>query len=253
MEMGLRIIPTFRCSMRCKFCYQAHLRESGPVLPVSRMAEILDEIDLSKYDYATFMGGEVTEIPDFVDYVKAVKERFDGRINLTTNGTASLKTYLELAHAGVDHITFSSIAPDLADKLEVLKGRTSLRINVFMPARPIPDLTTEYVADMGKVLEMYCIAKVHGAQLNILYDYRTPIFGYESTVDQIVEELQDYVDPNLRAARVDANFAILRGSDGFEAWVDVNYKKGQELVVTPEGELAKGFEYMEKYGGTFQA
>lgn len=251
MEKGLRIIPTFRCSQKCKFCYQAHLRESGPVLLVRRLKEILDEIDLEKYDYATFMGGEVTEIPNFVDYVKAVKERFAGRINLTTNGTADVDAYLSLADSGVEHITFSSIAPCLRDKIKALKDRVNLRINVFLPDVDWPP-TDEQEADMRKVCEAFIKAKTFGTQLNILYDYATEIDDYEAATTKIEKMLHWWVSSTLETVHVDKNFMIMRDCD-FEAWVDINYQKGQELVITPEGELARGFDYMEKYGGTFQA
>ena len=251
MEKGLRIIPTFGCSAKCTFCYQAHLRDDKSTLSVEDMMKVLKGIDLKEYDYITFMGGEVTEIPDFEKHIAAVRNVFTGRINVTSNGQAPVEVYNTLSRAGANHFNFSVINPHLEEKIvEILADNQDLtvRVNVFLP-----DIDEDYpsikdIKQLGKVRDCIDMARRNKIQINVLYDYRTEITDYDETVAKIERVAQGYVDIFLETKVKDVNFLIMRMLDsdsGFEVWFDINYCKSQELVVGPDGKQTRGFGYME--------
>lgn len=248
MEKGIRIIPTFRCSANCKFCYQSRLRDSDILLPVDKMESILLESHCQSYDYITFMGGEVTEIPSFDRYVGVVKKIFSGRINLTTNGLASTGTYVDLAIAGVNHFNFSTVYK-LKEKIHWLRHSASMRLNVFLP--DIEDgVLTEYDRNCLETIQKgYQIVGDSDLQMNILYDYRVPIEDYDSTVRKMEGLAKKYIDENLVIKHVGVNFIIME-AHGRETWFDINYKKQQELVIAPDGQIDRGFHYMERFNDT---
>jgi hypothetical protein len=240
-EKGMRFLLTFGCSKKCPFCYQLELTDDRRVLPLVDFERILAEKGKDNYDYITLFGGEVMEIPDFADYVRAARKNFVGRINITTNGDADLGDYINVVDAGVDHINFSvngRLDIQMIYKTAWLAARVSTRFNIFLPA----EFDEERMKNV--IIPWMGVARQQGMQVSLMYDYDTKIEDYDATVEKITGIVENIDPGQIEMIHKGANYLIFRRGLHFDFWVDINYRKNQETIVTPTGKVTRGFQYM---------
>jgi organic radical activating enzyme len=239
-EKGLRFLLTYGCSKKCPFCYQLNRTDDRRVLPLDTFKNILEERAIDKYDYVTLFGGEVMEIPNFTEYVKIARAAFPGRINMTTNGDAPVEKYMEVVEAGVDHINFSVNTPfNLDYAMKIARVKCGKRLNIFLP--------TDYDKKvMDKIIKPWIeqARTLFRCQVSLMYDYRNDVVNYEmvaAKIDEIIAHLNKRAPVRIHTG---PNYLIYKYDMYFEFWVDVNYRKNQELIVDPQGKQVRGFDYM---------
>ena len=104
---GFRIVLTYQCNYRCKFCYQKKKR--GEVIPLKEFQSQIDIIP-NNYTptYITLMGGEIAVVPGFEKYIQVLRKRWPNvSISVTTNGSGGVEFYKKLFESGVNNLTFS--------------------------------------------------------------------------------------------------------------------------------------------------
>ncbi len=132
VDSALYVNITNRCSNRCEFCIRnngdgAYGSNSLWLAREPSCDEIFDSIaarDLSKYSELVFCGyGEPTErLYDLIAVAKRVKERFDIKIRINTNGHSSLIHGCDTAPMYkdvIDTVSISLNAPNAAEYQKV--------------------------------------------------------------------------------------------------------------------------------------
>lgn len=91
--MLLKVMPTLRCNLRCSMCYQGSYHQ--PDFGVNFWEEIENALPFACK--VTFLGGEVTLMPEFRDFIHSQAHHFSHtEMSLITNGTALDKDLLGL-------------------------------------------------------------------------------------------------------------------------------------------------------------
>ncbi len=75
---------TYRCNLRCPFCYLGDKREKDE-LSTSNWFNIIKQIPF--YSFVTLVGGEVLLREDFSEILYKVSKHVLGKVNVVTNGT----------------------------------------------------------------------------------------------------------------------------------------------------------------------
>ena len=104
-----------RCNFECSYCPPRLHDKTSPHLSLEEMIrkweDILNKtVHLSKKYKISFTGGEVTINPNFLSFLRWLREQHGesiANIGFTTNGSASMKYYIECLDL-VDYISFSS-------------------------------------------------------------------------------------------------------------------------------------------------
>jgi radical SAM protein with 4Fe4S-binding SPASM domain len=121
---------TYRCNLRCKFCYAGCGCTTNPAhssneMSIAEVKKILWKLfHQAKVPSVSFTGGEptlVSELPLFVKYAK----EFGMRVNLITNGTTITETLVkELAACGLDsaQVSIEGVTADTHDNMVGRKG-----------------------------------------------------------------------------------------------------------------------------------
>lgn len=134
--VGLKIISTYKCNKRCKFCYQSTFNSIDLNLEI--LAKKLLEIKSSFYPvFITFQGGEHTVLKDWVKHIQITSKIFPhSRISITTNGSANLEDYAKAIDLGLSNISFSINEADhtILDKAAFLsrRGDVTVRFNTVL-------------------------------------------------------------------------------------------------------------------------
>ena len=131
------IALTYKCNLKCKFCYAGCNCTVNPVgnnneLSEKEFQKIIDKIYKSaKVPSVSFTGGEPTlsdKLPGLIKYAK----KLDMRVNLITNGTQITKDYAKLLKKSGLHsvqISLEGITEDTHDFLVGIKGSYQNAIN----------------------------------------------------------------------------------------------------------------------------
>lgn len=138
MQTGLRIIETYSCSKRCKFCYQKV--HNSIILTPYKLRHAIKELGNWNPSYVTIMGGEVSEYPkETEELLKVIQESyaFVAGKSLTTNGDGDENWYKSLWRYGVNNITFSGV--ENIDKAVRIgqSPNTTVRLNCFLDASTV--------------------------------------------------------------------------------------------------------------------
>lgn len=108
----VEIEPTLSCNLRCRMCHVSYMSasEPRPVLPVA----LVEKLSVLRGKHFILGAGfEPTMNPEFADIVRTLT-RFDGRVELITNGTLlddSLLDVLLDAHVTLFNFSFDGIRP----------------------------------------------------------------------------------------------------------------------------------------------
>jgi radical SAM protein with 4Fe4S-binding SPASM domain len=136
-EMGLAKLPvlseialTYRCNLRCSFCYAGCNCTQNPVGDDREMATVevkqaLEKIfEDAEVPSVSFTGGEATlrsDLPELVSHAHSLGMR----VNLITNGTHVTGDYAsELAAAGLDsaQVSIEGVTPQTHDGITKVRG-----------------------------------------------------------------------------------------------------------------------------------
>ena len=124
------IAITYRCNLKCSFCYAGCNCTTNPVGSNEEMSgeeikKILWKIfHQSKVPSVSFTGGEPTLRPELFELIKYAKE-LGMRANLISNGINIMEKYAKkLADSGLDsaQISLEGITPDTHDSIVKYKG-----------------------------------------------------------------------------------------------------------------------------------
>lgn len=98
-KVGIRIVATYRCDLRCPYCYQKEFK--GTRLTLERLSVALDTIPIGGIQRVTLQGGEISLIPGAEKYVDLVAEKLKGaRISVTSNGSGPVDFYAAILARG---------------------------------------------------------------------------------------------------------------------------------------------------------
>lgn len=133
------IALTYRCNLKCKFCYAgcnetANPCGSGKEMNVEQVKQILDRLyQDAKVPSVSFTGGEPTLCPDLPELVKYAKD-LGMRVNLISNGTLITEELAgELADSGLAsaQLSLESHRPEAHDRMTGVKGSYEKTINAL--------------------------------------------------------------------------------------------------------------------------
>ncbi len=124
------VAVTYRCNLKCTFCYAGCNCTANPVGDDSEMSE--EEIQLvlrkiyheAKTPSVSFTGGEATIRPDLPRLVRYAKE-LGMRVNLITNGTFMTPALAgSLADAGLDsaQVSLEGVTPEVHERVTMIPG-----------------------------------------------------------------------------------------------------------------------------------
>lgn len=95
---GIRVVATYRCDLRCGYCYQKEF--GGARLDPSRMREALERLG-EGIGRVTLMGGEISLIPGALRYALEARSALPGaRLSVTSNGSGREEFYRGCLEAG---------------------------------------------------------------------------------------------------------------------------------------------------------
>jgi len=97
-----------RCNFDCSYCVDYLHDNISPHVPLENMKKFVDYVYERNQDnvFWSLTGGEPTLNPDFLELCKYIKSRGARNVSITTNGSRSLKYFLEL-YEYLDNITLS--------------------------------------------------------------------------------------------------------------------------------------------------
>ncbi|UCG89003.1 MAG: radical SAM protein [Gemmatimonadota bacterium] len=120
---------TYRCNLRCKFCYAGCNCTRNPVgddreMTTAEVKQVLRKIYLdAEVPSVSFTGGEATLRPDLAELVRYASDS-GLRVNLITNGTRISRAYAaELADQGLDsaQVSLEGVTPETHDGITTVK------------------------------------------------------------------------------------------------------------------------------------
>ena len=101
------LILTHRCNFRCPYC-RGIMKELQGDISWEKAKEVIDMWTSGNLHNVRFSGGEPTVWPHLLELVKYTR-RYDcfDHIAISTNGSASIETYMELVEAGANDFSIS--------------------------------------------------------------------------------------------------------------------------------------------------
>jgi radical SAM protein with 4Fe4S-binding SPASM domain len=120
---------TYRCNLRCKFCYAGCNCTRNPVgddreMTTGEVKQVLRKIyHDAEVPSVSFTGGEATLRPDLAELVRYASD-LGLRVNLITNGTRISEQYaVELAEHGLDsaQVSLEGVTPETHDAITTVK------------------------------------------------------------------------------------------------------------------------------------
>lgn len=163
---------TWRCNLRCAFCYlhaKGLLNKGGPELDTARVFKLLGRFPAGTRFYIS--GGEPLLRPDFFEIAARIKKS-GCRFGVNTNGTLlDAGKAARLAALEPDYVIFSLHGgPSLHDRLTGAKGscrKLLANMKTFSAlARPGTEVMVNCVVtgdNAGALAEVYKLAGAHGA------------------------------------------------------------------------------------------
>lgn len=134
------LILTDRCNFKCTYCRGIKKEYRGDI-SFSQAKEVVDIWTSGNLHNIRFSGGEPTLWPELLKIVKYTREsKCIEHIALSTNGSASLKFYLELFKAGVNDFSISLDAC-CATTADMMAGTASKFNHISTVIRELSKLT----------------------------------------------------------------------------------------------------------------
>jgi len=234
--LGLRIVLTYQCNYRCKFCYQK--RKYGAVMPLKEFAENIANI-AGEYTptYITLMGGEIFTIPNFAEYIKVLRARWsDIPISVTTNGSGSIEFYKNLFLAGVNNITFSLSTLDEEEYKQIVNVPTSCQAY------------QKKIIEVSKHGQVRINAYIYPKNVKAIYEFCKKNKLKLTFCEELKAE-NEHVFAALEAVnqftvKQQSKFEIIyRDQDGFEFWnyIHQDHYDYNNVVMLPDGSFSDDF------------
>lgn len=242
---GFRLVLTYQCNYRCKFCYQK--KKTGTVIPLDEFKKQIDIIPTEYVPtYITLMGGEVFLIPGFKDYIKVLHERWpEVSISVTTNGSGTVEFYKELFEVGVNNITFSLSTLDEEEYMNM--------VNVPVSCQKYQDK----IVQAAKFGQVRINAYIYPKNVEPMYKFCKKNNLKLTFCEELREENQ-CVFANLKKAydftvKEKSKFEIIyKDKDGYEFWNYIhqdNYDYNN-LIMLPDGSFTDDFGDVVNQKGT---
>ncbi|RJR07945.1 radical SAM protein [Candidatus Parcubacteria bacterium] len=119
------LILTHRCNFKCQYCRGIKDELKGD-MPYEQAKNVVDMWDSGGLENIRFSGGEPTLWPRLEELVRFTKNKTSiNRIALSTNGSASIKTYEKLFYSGVNDFSISldACCSSTADQMAGVNGK----------------------------------------------------------------------------------------------------------------------------------
>lgn len=155
------LLLTDHCNFHCPYC-RGMKNEYRGSLTFDQAVSIVDKWIEGGLRNVRFSGGEPTIWPRLAELVEHTRRHGVKRIALSTNGSASMKTYYELIEAGVNDFSVSldaccaSIGDMMAGNIEGIWGRVVENIKQLSMHRYTTVgvvLTPDNATDVAKIIE----------------------------------------------------------------------------------------------------
>lgn len=233
---GFRIVLTYQCNYRCKFCYQK--TKKGQIIPLD---EFENQILMIPREYTptyiTLMGGEIFTIPNFAEYIKVLRKRWPVvSISITSNGSGAVEFYKNLFEIGVNNITFSLSTLDEEEYKNI--------VNVPVSCKKYQDKIIE-IAKFGQVrINSYIYPK----NVESIYKF-CKRNNLKLTFCEELREENQCVFAELKKTyqfqvKQKSKFEIVyKDKDGFEFWnyIHQDHYDYNNLIMLPDGTFTDDF------------
>lgn len=223
MINGIRIIATYSCSKRCKFCYQSSY--DSAFLTANNLKNVLSTIN-TPVNYVTLMGGEVSEFPEKTNELLDVLKNYNN-ISITTNGFGDLSWYETLFSKNIANITFSMpcLNKSICDKLIHLSKIGNVRVNCFFDR-----------LNPKKPEEVLNFCRVNNINLTLCEDIYKKELYKENLLDGL--NLFDVID-----IEDNEQYCIITLSDNYKFWIyrHVNNYDNDNVIILPNGNITYDF------------
>jgi MoaA/NifB/PqqE/SkfB family radical SAM enzyme len=150
------LILTDRCNFNCLYCRGIKKEYRGDIT-FEQAKEIVDIWTSGNLRNIRFSGGEPTLWPDLLRLVKHTRQsKCIEHIALSTNGSASLETYLELLNAGVNDFSISldACCAATADMMAGTESKFSHISNIIKSLSALTYVTVGVVLTEENLLEL---------------------------------------------------------------------------------------------------
>jgi len=234
--LGLRIVLTYQCNYRCKFCYQK--KKTGAIMPLAEFQQHMIEIS-GEYTptYITLMGGEIFTIPNFSNYIKVLRQIWPAvSISVTTNGSGSVEFYKNLFNVGVNNITFSLSTLDEVEYCDIVN---------------VPVSCAQYqvkIVEVSKFGQVRVNAYIYPKNIDSIYQFCKKN-NLKLTFCEELKEDNQCVFADLEKAHQftvshKSKFEIIyTDTDGFEFWnyIHQDHYDYNNVVMLPDGTFSDDF------------
>lgn len=215
------IALTYRCNLRCEFCYagcnyQAHPVAEGEELTAEEVRRVLDSLfNEAKVPSVSFTGGEPTLVSELCDHIRYAKD-LSMRVNLISNGTRIDAAFANrLAESGLDSAQIS------------LEGVTAETHNAVVHARVFDKAVAAVKFLKMKGVHTHTNTTINKLNLKEILSF--PVF----------------VQEELGCDRFSMNLMIPTGSGSRDEALCVTYSEvGDLLLKLDEESRARGVEFM---------
>lgn len=114
----LQIQTKEECNLKCRFCPNSYLKQSGNLMKESTFDKILKDLKGYKGSFALHLMNEPTLDKRIPKFIKKIRDKFKtNRIYISTNGTRTDEKYLRhLMDLGVTELSISCYTKDILDK-----------------------------------------------------------------------------------------------------------------------------------------
>jgi|GEM_PF-3176938 len=234
--LGLRIVLTYQCNYRCRFCYQH--KKTGSVMPLAEFKrQIVGIANEYTPTYITLMGGEVFTIPNFAEYIKVLRAQWsDIPISVTSNGSGTVEFYENLFAVGVNNLTFSLVSLDEEEYQEIVGVPVSnqeYQKKIVEVAKFGPVRINSYIYPHN-VESVYRFCKKNNLKLTFCEELKAEnkeVFSRLTVANQFEVKQQSKFE------------IIYKDKDGFEFWnyLHQDHYDYNNVVMMPDGSFSDDF------------
>jgi len=128
---SLDVFLTYRCGFRCSHCFLGSSLDSNEDMPFDSLRGILQNAHQWSTKHVTFLGGEPTMYPRFLDAVALARQE-GYQVRVVTNGHVSLRRYLDATSDRSVSICFSidGANAEIHDRIRIRGSFDTLLCNV---------------------------------------------------------------------------------------------------------------------------
>ena len=114
----IQIIPTYYCSLKCEYCFTRTKYDKLTLIPLDQYKHIIQDLvknlisieDFSLFEI-NFLGGELSEIENIMDYFKIFQEetyKYKDKISVKyiTNGLGNINHYLDFLNLFENYLEY---------------------------------------------------------------------------------------------------------------------------------------------------